>query len=120
MDDFGKYLRFKVENTYLKGKNNKGGDKDYKTAKEYTSADIVLTDDKNFFPKLYIGDQISMMGDYTQEDLTQMRAYTTFAVKLDYVNIMIEALDRANKYKEKVEKIALITQRTRADTKSYD
>lgn len=49
-----------------------------------------------------------------------MRAYTTFAVKLDYVNIMKEALDRANKYKEKVEKIALITQRTRADMKDYD
>ena len=120
MDDYGKYLRFKIENTYLKGKNSKGDGKDYKTSKEYTSADITLTDGKNFFPKLYIGDQISLMGDYTQEDLTQMRAYTTFAVKLDYVNIMKEALENTIEYKDDTEKIADITQRTRADTKGVD
>ena len=56
-----------------------------------------------------------MMGDYTQVDMSQMKAFTTFQVMLDYVNIMKEALTRCIDYKDSVEKIANIIQRTNAN-----
>ena len=56
MDDFGKYLRFKVTNTFWKGTESEQGKEDFQTTKEYTSADIVMSDENNIYPKLYIGD----------------------------------------------------------------
>lgn len=82
----GKYFEFEMITTYLEGEgnNNTYNPEDYKKRKTYKLTDFTL-DENDLVYVLNIAEDVALMGDFNNMNLTQMKQYVDFNINIDWI-----------------------------------
>jgi hypothetical protein len=94
MDDFAKFYRYELSTTYQN--KNKDAPDITKVHKFDSLKDLYKPqgdDSFTVFPRMDITDYVYLMGDYQSDNFDSMKAYTTFKIKLDWLEVQKEAYD---------------------------
>ena len=96
IEEYAKFLRYELSTVY----QNKNGNstKEFKQVHRFDSMKSIFQpegdDDFSIFPRIDITDYVYLFGDYFVHDLKEMKAYTEFKIKVDWLEVHKETWDR--------------------------
>jgi hypothetical protein len=91
----GKFLKFKLSTTAVGGT----ADLSDQSTKYFGLGDLLISEDADeysIFPQLKIQDDIHLIGNYFSTDYSKLKSYTKLELKVDMLEVYLEAQKRIN------------------------